>query len=206
MRRIANCKIYKESGFTLVETMLAISIFVIMLTATVAFFVFLYKEQAADIARIESAETASSAIERIGREIRKMNRAENGTFPLELAQGQKLVFYSDVDNDGLTERVEYILNGIYLERRLIEPGSGLDYSGEEVMTVVASDVRNGSNSVFRYYDENYTGSEDSLSEPINVTEVKVIEISFDINTDEKYLSAPLHVETKVQPRNLRSFN
>jgi len=195
-----------KNGFTLVELMIAVAIFVILVIATSAFFISLYKEQASDIARIKRIDVAGKTIEIMSSEIRKMNRAENGIYPLEITEEQTLVFYSDIDSDGLTERVEYFLNGIVLEKKLVEPGDDLDYLGEEITTTIVDGVRNGAEPVFKYYDENYTGSEDSLSEPINITNVKVIEIIFDLNADEKNLSNSLRIETKIHPRNLKNFN
>lgn len=205
------CKITNKiqnsnKGFTIIEMIIAISVFSVMMLVVTSFFVTLYREQGADIARIQSTKMAGRAIDNINGEIRKMNRAENGAFSLESAQAQTLIFYSDVDNDGLTEKIEYTLNGIDFERELTEPGASLDYSVAPIMTIVAKNVMNGANPIFRYYDKNYTGSEDSLSSPVNVTEVRLIEISLDINTDEKYLSSSIRIETKIQPRNLRSFN
>ena len=197
-----------KKGFTLIEMLIAITILVIMAIAISAFFINLYKEQGSDTARIERIDAAGRVIETMSSEIRKMNRAENGIFPLEIVQGQTLVFYSDVDNDGLTERIEYSLNetGTALERKLIEPGGDLNYSGTETTTVIVDGIRNGIEPLFKYYDEDYTGSEDPLSEPVNVTNVKMIEIILDINADEKHLSSPLRVETKVHPRNLKNFD
>ena len=204
MFHIPYSKFY-DKGFTLVELIIAVAILAIMAAAISAFFISLYKEQTSDIARIGRIDAAGKAIEKMSGEIRKMNRAENGIFPLEVAQEQVLVFYSDVDDDGLTERIEYSLDGSALKKKLIEPGDSLDYSGEETTTVIVDGIRNGTEPIFKYYDENYTGSEDPLSEPINVTSVKIIEVILDINADEKYLSSPLRAETKVHPRNLRNF-
>ena len=196
----------QDKGFTLIELMIAIAVLVIMAAAISAFFITLYKEQASDIARIKRIGVAGETIETMSGEIRKMNRAENGIYPLEIVQEQTLVFYSDIDNDGLTERIEYSLNGTILEKKLIEPGASLDYSGTETVTTIADGIRNGTEPLFKYYDENYTGTEDSLSEPINITSVKIIEIILDINADEKNISSPLRVETKIHPRNLKNFD
>ena len=198
---------FQEKGFTLIEMMVAIAVLVIMMGAITAFFVFLYRQQGADIVRMNRIGVASRAVETMSLEIRKINRAEDGSFPIESAQEQTLIFYSDVDNDGLTERIEYFLSGTDLERKLIEPtGDPYEYTSAEAITIVARDVRNGAESVFRYYDESYTGSGDPLADPVNVTEVRVVEISLDINSDNRYLTQPFHIETKVHPRNLKNFD
>jgi len=198
-----------KSGFTLIELVVAIAVLIIMVVAISAFFIVLYKEQGSDIARIERTDAAGRTIETMSSEIRKMNRAESGVFPLETVQEQTLVFYSDIDNDGLTEKIEYSLNGsdeTILERKLTEPGDDLDYSGEEVTTVVVSGIKNGTDPLFKYYDKDYTGTEGSLSGEINVTDVRIIEIILDINPSDKYLSSSLRAETKVHPRNLKNFD
>lgn len=196
----------QNSGFTLIEMIIAIAIFAIVMLAITTFFTILYKEQGTDIVKIEGTNIAGRALEKMGSEIRKMNRAENGTFAIELADGQNLIFYSDVDNDGQTERIEYLLNGTDLERKLTEPGASLDYSGGETITSAASYVRNGTDPIFAYYDETYTGSEAPLACPANVTQIKVIGISMDINMNENYSSGLTHTETKIHPRNLKSFD
>ncbi|MEA1937059.1 MAG: prepilin-type N-terminal cleavage/methylation domain-containing protein [Patescibacteria group bacterium] len=197
-----------KNGFTLIEMLIAVSILAIMAVAISVFFVSLYKEQGSDVAKIKRIDVAGRTIESMSNNIRKMNRAENGIFPLEVAQEQALVFYADIDKDGLTERIEYSLNGTLLEKKIIESGVGLDYSGAETTAVIVEGVRNGTEPLFKYYDENYTGGEFeiSLSEPVNVTNVKIIEIILDLNADEKHLASPFRAETKIHPRNLRNFD
>lgn len=195
-----------NNGFTLVEILLAVFIFLIIMSAAVALFITLYKNQASDSARIESAEKASNSIEKMANEIRKINRGENGNFFFQIVLPQRIVFFSDIDNDSLTEKVEYILNGNEIERRITEPGATLDYSGTEVISVVADNVRNGASAIFTYYGSDYTGSGSALTDPVNATDISLVGISLDINTDTASLSSPIHIETKIHPRNLKIFN
>ncbi len=197
---------HSKNGFTLIETIIAIAIFAIVMLAITSFFTMIYREQAADIVKLEGTNIAGRALEKIGSEVRKINRAENGAFGIELADEQDFIFYSDVDNDGQTEKIEYFLNGINLERRLTEPGALLDYSGAAAVTSAASYVRNGASPIFAYYNETYTGSEAPLAYPANVTQIKVVGISIDINVNENYFSGLAHTETKIHPRNLKSFD
>jgi len=197
-----------RKGFTLVEALIAMAILVIMMGAVTAFFVFLYREQAADLVRIERINIANQAIKTISFEIRKINRGEDGSYPIESAQNQSLIFFSDIDNDGLTEKITYFLSGTELKRTITEPtGDPYQYVSPGDPVTIVKDVRNGTDPIFKYYDENYTGSQSPLEgDPINVTEIKLIGINLDINSDNRYLTKPLHIETKVHPRNLKNFN
>lgn len=195
-----------KKGFTLIEMLVTIGIFLMMMLGVTIFFTNLYKENASDIAKIEGISMAGRALEKTGNEIRKMNRGEDGSFFISLADKHNFIFYSDVDNDGLTEKVEYFLNGTNLERRITEPGDSNDYSESGIITVLVSSVKNGTDCVFKYYDKDYTGTEVALSSPANVTQVNVIGIFIDVNINEKYSSSFVHVETKIHPRNLKNFN
>ena len=208
-----------KNGFTLIEMLITMAILVIMMGAVVSFFVVLYREQATDIIRINRINTASRAIEKISSEIRKMNQGENCSYPIKSGKEQSLTFYADVDNDGETERVIYYLSGTNLARFLTEPTGGdpvyeatpdpLPDPLDHPEIIMVSDVRNGSDFVFRYYDEDHTGSggllEEEGDEGVSVTRVRIIEISLDINPDNNYLTEPFHIGTKIHPRNLKHF-
>ena len=209
--QVTSYKLHDKNGFTLVEMIVAISILTIMVFAMVAFFISLYREQATDVVRIKRIREASVAIEKISLEIRKMNRGEDGSYPIGSAQEQSLIFYSDIDNDGLAEKIESFLSGTDLVKRTINPtGDPYQYILEDPPNppdiIMAGNIRNGTDPIFRYYDEDYTGSEVSLSDPVNVTAVRSIGINLDINPDNNYLVHPFHIGTKIHPRNLKSFN
>lgn len=210
MKNKVNANIYemfqKNRGFTLVEILLAVFIFLVIMAAAVTMFISLFRQQASDTARIESEGKASNAIEKMANEIRRINRGENGNYFFQAVEPQRIIFFSDVDKDSLTEKVEYILNGTEIERKVIEPGAALDYAGAAATSIVADNVRNGTSAIFTYYDSSYTGIGSALADPVNAADVSLVGISFDINTDMQSLSTPIHIETKIHPRNLKNFN
>lgn len=195
----------KNGGFTLVEILLAVFIFLIIMAASILMFIVLFKDQSADAAKIASGEKASNSIEKMANEIRKINRGENGNYFFQIVEPQRIAFFSDVDGDSLTEKIEYVLDGTEIKRNLTEPGVALDYSGVAETSVVVDNVRNGANPIFTYYDSDYTGSEPALN-PVNAADVSLVGISLDINTNINSLLSPIHIETKIHPRNLKNFN
>ncbi len=212
-----------KEGFTLIEMLIAMSILVIMVGAVITLFIILYREQAMDIVRIERINIASRAIKKISPEIRKMNRGENGSYPIKLGKEHILIFYADVDNDGETERVIYYLSGTDLARILTEPtGDPVGYEAipdplpnpsDHPETIVARDVRNGTKPVFKYYDKDHNTGDDTsgfleggeTEEGVNVTMIRVVEINLDINPENNYLTNPFNIKTKIHPRNLKNF-
>jgi prepilin-type N-terminal cleavage/methylation domain-containing protein len=191
-----------KTGLTLIEVVVSIGIFAVIMAALSLLFVSLYKQQGADIGLMERTHAANAAIDKMGKELREANRGENGNFAIANAGANSLVFYSDVDNDNLTERVAYVLQGTDLKRTVVEPGSDFSYSASGTTTVLCGNVRNGTNPIFKYYDENYDGSGDSLPLPVEVLKVRVVGIFLDLNSSG-ISSYPLHIETKIQLRNLK---
>jgi prepilin-type N-terminal cleavage/methylation domain-containing protein len=192
----------EERGFTLVETIVAIAVFVLLMSAISVLFVSLYRSQKVDIGLIERSRIAGRAIDIMSSEIRKANRGENGNFHLAVTGAQNLVFYSDIDGDDETEKVAYNLEGNDITKTVVEPGTNYLYQGTEVKTVVCSGVQNGAEPVFLYYDESYTGNEPALTDPVDNVSVKVIGINLYVNVANSGVSTPFHIETKIQIRNL----
>src|SRR3989344_3115608 len=62
-------------------------------------------------------------------EIRSAAQSNIGNYPIEAASQTSFTFYSDIDRDGIFERVRYYLDGTTLKKGVIEPtGSPLTYN------------------------------------------------------------------------------
>lgn len=193
----------KKTGFTLIEVVVSIGIFAVIMAALSLLFISLYRQQGADIGLMERTHAVNAAIDKMGRELREANRGENGNFAIANAQASSLTFYSDVDDDNLTERVTYVLQDTNLQRTVVEPGSDFSYAAAGATSVLCGNVRNGASPIFEYYDENYDGSGSSLPSPVEILKVRVVGIFLDLNSSGGMSSYPLHVETKIQFRNLK---
>ena len=141
-------------------------------------------------------------------EIRTAVPAETGAYPLLTAATNTLTFYSDIDDDGVVERVRYFLSGSKLRKGVIEPsGSPFTYNtasetlADQVQNVVAS-----ATGIFQYFDSSYTGAASStapLANPVNISKVRLVKITIDVDRDAKRTPATIQVSTQVSFRNLK---
>ena len=75
-----------------------------------------------------SINVASKSIRQAAEEIREARDGVNGAYPLDTVDDQELVFYSDVDSDGETEKIRYYVVGDELIRQVFEYDSTNGYS------------------------------------------------------------------------------
>lgn len=101
-----------KKGFTLIETVVAIFIFVLALGSVVGFIVAAYRTQSYTWEQSIAIDEARRGIETMVKEIREAQTADDGSFPIEKADDKEFIFYSDIDKDGQAERVRYFLGTV----------------------------------------------------------------------------------------------
>ena len=100
------------TGFTLIETIVAISVFTLILGALFGFVTMAYRTYGYTWEQSLAIDEARRGIEIMVKEIREARSGDNGSFAIERADDKQFIFYSDIDNDGKTERVRYFLGSI----------------------------------------------------------------------------------------------
>ena len=98
-----------QKGFTLIETLVAIAIFILALGAVTTFIIMAYRTQAYTLGQSGAINEARRGIETMVKELREARMADDGSYIIEKAEDYEIVFYSDIDKDGLTERVRYFI-------------------------------------------------------------------------------------------------
>jgi len=98
-----------KSGFTLIETLVAVAIFVILWGAISASIVTIYRMQGFSMDQVVATNEARRGADIMAEEIRQARDADNGAYPLAKCGGKEFIFYGDVDGDGAVERVRYYL-------------------------------------------------------------------------------------------------
>lgn len=114
--------------------------------------------------------------------LRSARSAATGAYPLALTASTTLVFYSDLDHNGLVERYRYFLTGTTLKRGKLNPsGNPPSYNelDEQVVEMVHSLTNSISSSpvpLFNYYDNHSPLTDPPLIEPVAPNTVRLVRI------------------------------
>lgn len=192
-------------GFTFIEVVIVIAIFAVIFMVIASF--------GQNTSLLSNLINKSLQIEQDLRqtfqilvtEIRSMGTSGLGAYTIESAATSSFIFFSDIDEDGVFERVRYFAGTSTLQKGVIEPvGNPLVYvtSSEAVKTVVNYLLI--ATSTFEYYDANYTGSEAPLSTPIDVTKIRIVKVTVTADVNPGAAPKPVTFTNTISVRNLRS--
>ncbi len=118
-----------QASFTLIETLIAIFVFLLLFGGISAAIFNLYQTHTFQWQQSLAIAQAKRGVELMVKEIRGAREGENGAYPIEKAGDKEFIFYSDVDGDGKTEKVRYFLGEIQTETLVKECRSSQDYNG-----------------------------------------------------------------------------
>ena len=192
------------SGFSIIETLVVIFIISLVGIAVIAF----QKDVFSLNTILSNSLVAQNEVRRtlkiMTAEIRPLSPSSVGAYPIAEANPTSFIFYSDIDNDQLKERVRYFLNGTILKKGVIKPsGLPLAYNPvNEIISELIHDVVNGTTLIFNYYDKNYDGTTPSLTQPVDISAVRLIKITIVIDKDPNKSPGPISLITQVSMRNL----
>ena len=192
-----------KNGFTLIETLVGVSIFVLIVGSLALLSRNVWINNSFISAGLTNANAGRQILKTMVSEIRTASTADTGTYTINQAGSSSFTFYSDIDSDGLKEKVRYFLAGTTLQKGVIKPtGSPLIYNSinEKISTFVNNVI---STSIFDYYDENYDGTTAPLSFPVNVSDIRLVKITVMVEQDPNRSPTPMVFSTQVSIRNLK---
>ena len=196
----------QAGGFTLIEILVSSAIMVILGFAFLGLQYILSENQTSAWRNYLSIENANGAVSTIAKELRSGKASETGSYLLEVANDQEIVFYSDYDYDSIVERVHYSLSGTELIKGIVEPsGDPLSYDlGTESNRIVTNIVRNAANPVFYYYNANWPT--DTVNNPLpladRISDSREIKITLSTNPDTANSDYNYNLESNVKVRML----
>ncbi len=138
-------------------------------------------------------------------EIRSASGSNTGTYAVEQASSTSFIFYGDIDDDVLKERVHYYLDGTTLKKGVVKPtGTPLSYNlASESVSEVLHNIDNGIVPLFSFYDISYAGTSSPLVEPVNIASIRLVKITAKSDEDAAKPPGPITFTTQVTIRNLK---
>ena len=146
-----------QRGFSLIEMIVLIAVFIMIVSAIVSSLSFVYKGQRFAFEQADATRSARTGIERVVRDLRETSYADDGAYPIVAMATSSVTFYSDYDNDNKIERIRYFLEGTDFKKGTVESaGDPPTYAtSTEVVSTVSDNVRNTTLGIplFTYYDK-----------------------------------------------------
>jgi hypothetical protein len=138
-------------------------------------------------------------------ELRAARTSVAGAYAIDTAGTSTVVFYSDVNGDGNTEKVRYFLSSTTLKRGVITPsGSPLSYTGSESISELVHGVRNTSSQpIFEYFDSSYTGTSSAMTQPVSIANIRLVKVNIIIDMNVSRSPVQQTVTTQAEIRNLK---
>jgi len=180
-------------GLTLIEILLATFIFVLVFLLIIFLTFNIDNVNTYFIFNLGKQKELMTTAKIISKELRSMAQSNLGNYPLEDINNDQIIFYSDLDNDQLVEKIKYFTENNNLKKSIIKPqGNPLNYSSQnEVVYTLITDLTN--NHLFDYYDQN-----NQLTN--NIEKVKLIKVNLEAREKNQRIVKYSFI---VAPRNLR---
>lgn len=194
----------KRSGLTLMEIILAMGMGVVIVVVLSRFATTINSLEGLVNEKLSVQQDLAQALQIMATEIRSAAPSELGAYPISVAASTTLTFYSDIDQDGLVDRVRYFFGTSTLEKGVVVPtGVPLAYvTSSEVVIPVVGGVKVASSS-FSYFGEAATSTETPLVEPVTLSAIRFINVMVTADVSSS-TPRPATYSKTITIRNLRS--
>ncbi len=206
--QITNYKLQTlNTGFTLIEVLVSAALMVMLGAGFVGLQYILSQNQVSAWRNYQSIESINLSLSQLAAELRSANSSQTGSYALDTANDQSIIFYSDYDYDGVSERVRYTLTGTQLVRGIVEPtGSPLTYNvANEKVKIISDIIRNASTPAFYYYNSDWPS--DTTNNPLalvnRIADTRQIKVLLKTNPKVNDSDHDFTLETDIK---IRGFN
>lgn len=183
-----NHKKKSDKGFTLIETIVVVSITALVMVTLGSIILYFYKTNAYALEQSTAVGQARRGVEDAMLYLREASYGSDGSYPIKSATTSSITFYANTDDDPVVEMVTYSLISGTFYRIIATPiGNPLSYEGATLATsTISLPVTNGTSTpVFRYF--NNSGAE--LFTPVDIS--KILSIWTTVVVDVNVNRAPV---------------
>ncbi len=167
----------------MIEVLVAIFIFSLISVSIVSIVSNLLSASNRQSGLLADQDQARKLVFTLTNELRNAAAGADGSYQLESAGNQQLIFYTNADQSTVTtERVRYYLQNGKIYKGVTKYSGGAYNTAAERTTLMQNNIASSTAPIFFYYDGDYQGSstQSALSQPISVADVKFIKMSFQI--------------------------
>jgi len=204
--------IKKYPGMTLVEMIIAISIFSIAIAGFSLLFIRSWKINAYTIEMGQSSFAVSQGVNTMVNYLRKARQGDNGAYAVQSAEDNELVVFSDYNRNGTTERLRFYLENGQLKMGIAHPTGQIPKTypvNDDEVKILAERIVNLANEpIFYYYNKNYPGVTENnpAATPADVSEIRLVKIFLKINIDPNRAPDNIEMQSFVEMRNLNDYD
>jgi prepilin-type N-terminal cleavage/methylation domain-containing protein len=205
-------KLSPEKGMTLIEVLVAIGIMVIGLGGFSLLFSNVWKSNAYSYEAGQASAAASQGVAKLTELIRRSRPGDDGSYPIQSANDNDLVIFSDYDKDDVAERLHFYKNGNDLLMGYREPTTELPktyVAGDQAVITIAKNVINeASDPIFSYFNQNYPADQvnNPMTTPAYTLEVRMVEVLLKVNPIQGRGPENIEIRSFAEIRNLSDFN
>lgn len=194
------------SGFTLVEILMSVAILSILVLIASTFQKDVFSLNSSLQSGLNAQIDARHVLKVMITELREIGPSALGAYPIETASSTGITFYSDIDNNGVKDKIRYFLDGRDIKRGVIVPsGNPVVYDGlnEKLTTLISDFMASSTRPLFEYYTSSYTGNSPPMPYPIDIQLIRLIKITAIIDKDPNRSPGELIISSQVNLRNLK---
>jgi len=158
--------IKQKKAFTLIELVVTTAIFSFVIMAITYLLSGSLKQNDIFWDQLESQSDGRRVLREIVNIVRTAEDSSLGSYSIVSASDYDLIFYANIDDDSLKEKIHFWLDDTTIKKGVIKPSNDpVSYNTEEQIIEVAHYVVNIEevSPLFLYYDEDFTGSSFSIS-------------------------------------------
>lgn len=194
-----------RNGFTLAEIVVATIIAGLLTLSFGTFLVISTRSQRILGEQSDAIREADAAIEILTDYLREVRDGDNGAYAIAEADDYSLTAYANIDDESDVERLRIYIDDTNLLLEIAKPsGTPAVYSVVETKNVAQRLINEtvSRKPVFQYYGHLDTVNGTPLANPVQLSDIRMIEIQLDVNVNPDVIPSTTEVSTYVRPRNI----